>query len=562
MARTFRLALAQINTTVGDIPGNTAKIVEYMERARALRCDLVAFPELVVTGYPPEDLVFRPHFVRENLERTREIAAATQGITAVYGFVDDNGGLRNAAAVAHDGRLAGVYHKKRLPNYGVFDEARYFVPGDDCPVYRLRGVPFAVNVCEDIWFEEDGDPLVAQRRAGAKLVVTINGSPYHAGKLKATREKLVSGLASRYNLHLAYVNLVGGQDELVFDGASMVFGPGGEPVALGSQFQEEMVVVDLQLEETASPGPVDLDGAPVAGVRPAIPPRETKTYDEVGEVYAALALGTRDYVRKCGFSKALVGLSGGVDSALTAAVAADALGPDNVVGITMPSRYSSEGSLTDSRELAANLGIDLWNVPIEPAHQAFADMLESYFQGTEPNVAEENVQARIRGNVLMTVSNKFGWIVLTTGNKSEMAMGYATLYGDMAGGFAVLKDVPKTLVYRLCEWRNRNGDSGPAIPQAIIDKPPTAELKNDQLDQDTLPPYDLLDQVVRAYVEEDCSYQDMVRRKFDPQVVRQVIRAVDLAEYKRRQAPPGVKITPRAFGRDRRLPIVNRYRQR
>ena len=562
MARTFRLALAQINTTVGDIPGNTAKIVEYIERARALRCDLVAFPELAVTGYPPEDLVFRPHFVRENLDRTREIAAATRGITAVYGFVDDNGGLRNAAAIAHNGGLAGVYHKKRLPNYGVFDEARYFVPGDDCPVYRLGGVPFAVNVCEDIWFEEDGDPLVAQSRAGAKLVVTINGSPYHAGKLKATREKLVSGLASRYNLHLAYVNLVGGQDELVFDGASMVFGPGGEPVALGSQFQEEMVVVDLQLEETAAPGPVDLvEAAAFDGARPVNPPREAKTYDEVGEVYAALALGTRDYVRKCGFSKALVGLSGGVDSALTAAVAADALGPDNVVGITMPSRYSSEGSLTDARELAANLGIDLWNVPIEPAHQAFADMLESYFQGTEPNVAEENVQARIRGNVLMTVSNKFGWIVLTTGNKSEMAMGYATLYGDMAGGFAVLKDVPKTLVYRLCAWRNRNGDSGPVIPQAIIDKPPTAELKNDQLDQDTLPPYDLLDQVVRAYVEEDCSYQDMVDRKFDPQVVRQVIRAVDLTEYKRRQAPPGVKITPRAFGRDRRLPIVNRYRQ-
>ena len=562
MARTFRLALAQINTTVGDIPGNTAKIVEYIERARALRCDLVAFPELAVTGYPPEDLVFRPHFVRENLDRTREIAAKTQGITAVYGFVDDRGGLRNAAAVAHDGRLAGVYHKKRLPNYGVFDEARYFVPGGDCPVYRLGGVPFAVNVCEDIWFEEDGDPLAAQGRLGAKLVVTINGSPYHAGKLKATREKLVSRLASRYNLHLAYVNLVGGQDELVFDGASMVFGPDGKSVVQGSQFQEEMIAVDLQLEETAAAGFVDLGGPAASGLRPAIPARETKSYDEVGEVYAALALGTGDYVRKCGFTKALVGLSGGVDSALTAAVAADALEPESVVGITMPSRYSSEGSLTDSQELAANLGIHLWNVPIEPAHRAFADMLESYFEGTDSNVAEENVQARIRGNVLMTVSNKFGWIVLTTGNKSEMAMGYATLYGDMAGGFAVLKDVPKTLVYRLCEWRNRNSDSGPVIPQAIIDKPPTAELKNDQLDQDTLPPYDLLDQVIKAYVEEECSYQDMVDRKFDPQVVRQVIRAVDLTEYKRRQAPPGVKITPRAFGRDRRLPIVNRYRQR
>ena len=435
MARTFRLALAQINTTVGDIPGNAAKIVDHIERARALCCDLVAFPELAVTGYPPEDLVFRPHFVEENLELAREIAAATQGITAVYGFVDDSDGLRNAAAVAHDGRLAGVYHKKRLPNYGVFDEARYFTPGESCAVYRLQGVPCAVNVCEDIWFEEDGDPLVAQGRAGAKLVVTINGSPYHAGKLKATREKLVSGLASRYNLHLAYVNLVGGQDELVFDGASMVFGPDGKPLVRGSQFQEEMIVVDLELEETATSGFVDLGRTAGPGARPAIPPREAKTYDEVGEVYAALVLGTGDYVRKCGFTKALVGLSGGVDSALTAAVAADALGPENVVGITMPSRYSSEGSFTDSQALAANLGIHLWNVPIEPAHQAFSDMLESYFQDTEPNVAEENVQARIRGNVLMTVSNKFGWIVLTTGNKSEMAMGYATLYGDMAGGF-------------------------------------------------------------------------------------------------------------------------------
>ena len=559
MARTFRLALAQINTTVGDIPGNAAKIVQDIEKARSLRCDLVAFPELAVTGYPPEDLVFRSHFVEENLERTREIAAATQGITAVYGFVDDSGGLRNAAAVAHDGSLAGVYHKQRLPNYGVFDEARYFVPGDECPVYRLGGVPFAVNVCEDIWFEEDGDPLVAQGRLGAKLVVTINGSPYHAGKLKATREKLVSGLASRYNLHLAYVNLVGGQDELVFDGASMVFGPDGKPVVRGSQFEEEMVVVDLQLEEIAAPGSVDLGDTAQSAGRPPIPPRQTKTYDEVGEVYAALVLGTRDYVRKCGFTKALVGLSGGIDSALTAAVAADALCPENVVGITMPSRYSSDGSFTDASELAANLGIGLWNVPIEPAHRAFADMLESYFQGAEPNVAEENVQARIRGNVLMTVSNKFGWIVLTTGNKSEMAMGYATLYGDMAGGFAVLKDVPKTLVYRLCEWRNRN--PVPVIPQAIIDKLPTAELKHDQLDQDTLPPYDLLDRVVKAYVEDECSYQEMVDMKFDPEVVRQVIRAVDLAEYKRRQAPPGVKITPRAFGRDRRLPVVNRYRQ-
>ncbi len=548
--RTFRLAMAQINTTVGDLEGNTQKIVEYVGRARALGADLVAFPELAVTGYPPEDLVFRSQFVRDNLERTREIAAASTDITTVFGFVDNDEGLRNAAAVASNGALAGIYHKKRLPNYGVFDEARYFIPGSDCPTYDVGGVSVGVNVCEDIWFEEDDDAIVAQSRAGGRLIVTINGSPYHAEKLQY-RENLVSGLASRHGVHLAYVNLVGGQDELVFDGASMVFGPNGEMVIQGSQFEEDLVVVDLELE-TAS----DDTTRPA---RPAIPPRERTRLDDVGEVYAALVLGTRDYVRKCGFGKALVALSGGIDSSLVTAVAVDALGSENVVCVAMPSRFSSEGSVLDARALTQNLGIELWTLPIEESFDAYLNTLAPRFEGTEWGVAEENIQSRIRGNLIMALSNKFGWLVLTTGNKSEMATGYATIYGDMAGGFAVIKDVPKVLVYKLCEYRNTLGDS-PAIPRSVIEKPPSAELRPDQKDADSLPRYEVLDPILKAYVEDDSSYDEIVEMGFAESDVRRAITLADRNEYKRRQAPPGIKITPRNFGRDRRMPIANRYR--
>ena len=584
MARTFRLALAQINPTVGDIAGNTAKILDYLERAREAQADLVAFPELAITGYPPEDLLFKRSFLTDNVAAMEKVAAASQGIAVVLGYVhivslerqseDVGPQVTNAAALCYGGKLIDTYHKIFLPNYGVFDEQRYFQKGSECPVYTIGGVAVGVNICEDIWYPVG--PTTVQCQAGAELIVNINASPFHAGKC-AFREDMIAQRASENSLTVAYVNTVGGQDELVFDGGSIICDPAGGLVARGPAFQESLLITDLSFPSQAKENPAN------AGAGVGTP--KTMTVSEAGaeikssleaqtildamngpeEIYRALVMGTGDYLRKSGFTKALIGLSGGVDSALTATVAVDALGKENVVGITMPSRYSSEGSISDSKKLADNLGLDLWEVPIEPAHQAFTDMLAEQFKGTEANVAEENVQARVRGNVLMTVSNKFGWIVLTTGNKSEMAMGYATLYGDMAGGFAVLKDVPKTTVYELCRWRNQQGvgfgTMDDVIPVAILDKPPSAELREGQLDADSLPDYEVLDPVVEAYVEDDLSYQEMVAQGMDPFVVRQVIAAVDRNEYKRRQAPPGVKITHRAFGKDRRLPIVNRYRQ-
>jgi NAD+ synthase (glutamine-hydrolysing) len=446
-------------------------------------------------------------------------------------------------------------------------------------VYTINGTVVGVNICEDIWYPVGS--IAVQREAGAEVIVNINASPFHAGK-RVYREKMIATRAADNGLFVAYVNTVGGQDELVFDGASLIYDTGGELVARGHAFEEELIVSDLDIEsvfrsrlrdprprkenptilrEIGKPKAVNVSQFQLRKREPWPSACLGRDLDDVEEVYRALLLGTRDYIRKSGFSKVVIGLSGGIDSALTAVVAVDALGRENVVGVGMPSRYSSEGSVGDSRELAEKLGIDFWVVPIEPAHIAFTDMLEQRFQGTQPNVAEENVQARIRGNVLMTISNKFGWMVLTTGNKSEMAMGYATLYGDMAGGFAVIKDVPKTLVYQLCRWRNQHGDPRAVIPEAIIDKAPSAELRPDQTDQDTLPPYEQLDPIVKAYVEEDYSLPEMVEMGHDPDAVRQVITFVDRNEYKRRQAPPGVKITPRAFGKDRRLPIVNRYRQ-
>ena len=579
MPRSFRLALAQINTTVGDIPGNTAKILEYLDRARQAHADLVAFPELAITGYPPEDLVLRPAFLKDNLAAMEQVMAASQGIAVLVGFVSLDPDTANAAALGYDGKLVDIYQKMYLPNYGVFDEDRYFMRGNTCPVYTINGVKVGVGICEDVWYSVG--PIAVQRDAGAEVIVNINGSPFHAGK-RFQRESMIATRAVDNELFVAYLNAVGGQDELVFDGASLIYDSAGDLVKRGPAFQEDLILTDLDIESVLRTrlraprtrkentailkeigeckivhvSPPASEAPPALPVDAAIDPP-----GPVEEVYQALVVGTHDYLTKSGFQKVLVGLSGGIDSALTAAIAADALGRKNVVGVSMPSRYSSEGSITDAQELARALDIDLWVVPIGPAHVAFADMLEPYFRDTQPNTAEENVQARIRGNILMTISNKFGWMVLTTGNKSEMAMGYATLYGDMAGGFAVIKDVPKTLVYELCEWRNQHGKPHPVIPQAIINKPPSAELKEDQLDQDTLPTYDLLDPVVKAYVEQDSSYEEMVAMGFDPAIVAQVISYADRNEYKRRQSPPGVKITPRAFGKDRRLPIVNRYRQ-
>jgi len=579
MVRKFRLALAQINSTVGDIPGNTAKIIEYLERAREAQADLVAFPELAITGYPPEDLLFKTSFLKANIAAMHQVVAAARGIAVVVGYVQMGSDITNAAAIGYDGRLIDTYDKMYLPNYGVFDEDRYFRRGDTCPVYTINGTVVGVNICEDIWYPVGS--IAVQREAGAEVIVNINASPFHAGK-RIYREKMIATRAADNELFVAYVNTVGGQDELVFDGASLIYDMGGELVARGNAFQEELILSDLDIEavfrsrlrdprprkenptilrEIGKPKTVYVSPFQLRPREPLPPARLRDGMDDVEEVYRALVLGTRDYIHKSGFSKVVIGLSGGIDSALTAVVAVDSLGRENVVGVGMPSRYSSEGSVSDSKELAEKLGIDFWVVPIEPAHIAFNDMLEHRFLGTQPNVAEENVQARIRGNVLMTISNKFGWMVLTTGNKSEMAMGYATLYGDMAGGFAVIKDVPKTLVYQLCHWRNRHGDPLKVIPEAIFDKAPSAELRPDQTDQDTLPPYEQLDPIVKAYVEEDYSLPEMVEMGHDPDAVRQVITFVDRNEYKRRQAPPGVKITPRAFGKDRRLPIVNRYRQ-
>ena len=587
MIRNFRLALAQLNTTVGDIEGNTARIIEYVERARELQADLVAFPELAITGYPPEDLLFKTSFLQANVDAMQRVVAAARDIAVVVGYVEVGESaagtdIANAAAIGYDGQLIDSYRKMYLPNYGVFDEDRYFRRGEECPVYRINGVGVGVNICEDIWYPVGS--IAVQREAGAEVIVNINGSPFHAGKV-AYREKMIGTRAADNGLFVAYLNLVGGQDELVFDGASLVCDMSGEVIARSPAFAEDLLVMDLDIEavfrsrlraplarkenptilrEIGVPKTVAVSEYQVRERQPRDVSALAPVMGPAEEVYHALVTGTRDYVRKSGFAKALVGLSGGIDSALTATVAADALGPENVVGVTMPSRYSSEGSVSDSRQLADNLGIACWTVPIEPAHLAFTDMLEPYFRDAVPNVAEENVQARIRGNVLMTISNKFGWIVLTTGNKSEMAMGYATLYGDMAGGFAVIKDVPKTLVYELCRWRNEKacglGGTKAPIPRAIIDKPPSAELRPDQLDADTLPLYEELDPIVRSYVEEDYSYEEMVAMGHDPAAVQQVIAFVDRNEYKRRQAPPGVKITPRAFGKDRRLPIVNRYR--
>ena len=576
--RNLRLAMAQINTTVGDLEGNTTKVLEHIRRAKAQHADLVVFPEMAIPGYPPEDLLFKPSFIRSNIEKMHEVVTNSQGITVVVGFVDSQGDIYNAAAVAHDGQLVGVYHKMYLPNYGVFDEDRYFKAGSQCPVFVVNGIHIGVNICEDIWYALG--PAAVQREAGAEIIVNINASPYHAGKLDF-RERMVATRASDNEVYVSYTNLVGGQDELVFDGGSVVFDQGGELVARGKQFEEDLVVVDLDMDaifrhRLRDPRPrkerpilsaigasqvVHVSEHTPAGPKTALDGCIAKPLDPLAETYSALVLGTGDYVRKSGFRKVVIGLSGGIDSSLTATIAADALGSENVLCVAMPSRYSSEGSLLDAQALTRNLGIELMTIPIEEAFEAMLHMLSGPFRDSPPNVAEENIQTRVRGNILMALSNKFGWLVLTTGNKSEFATGYATLYGDMAGGFAVIKDVPKTLVYQLAQYRNEHGSPRNAIPQSVIEKAPSAELKPDQTDQDTLPPYDLLDGILKAYVEEDRSYADIVDMGFDSETVQRVIAMVDRNEYKRRQAPPGVKITPRAFGRDRRLPIVNRYRQ-
>jgi NAD+ synthase (glutamine-hydrolysing) len=574
--RRFRVGLAQINTTVGDFEGNVRKIVDAIERARGLGCGLVAFPELAITGYPPEDLLFKPAFIEANLAALGDVARATRGITAVVGFVDKRDDIFNAAAVLHDGARAGVYHKRYLPNYGVFDENRYFQAGTDAPVFTAGETTFAVNICEDIWYPTG--PGTLQALAGAELVVTINASPYHAGKAHF-REKMVATRAADDLVCLAFVNLVGGQDELVFDGASLVVNEHGEPVARGRQFAEDFVVADLDLEAVfrarlhdsrrrkeklradATVSRVVLPALAPPAAAPPLPPRDVVPLERVEEVYRALVLGTRDYVLKNGFKHVVVGLSGGIDSSLVAALAVEALGKENVTGVTMPSPFTSAGTRRDSGRLAKNLGIEFLSIPITPVLKAYTRVLAKAFKGLKEDVTEENLQARIRGNLLMALSNKFGWLVLTTGNKSEYSVGYTTLYGDMAGGFAVIKDVPKMLVYEVA--RKANALAGrEVIPASVFERAPSAELRPGQTDQDTLPPYAALDAILEGYVEEDRGVRDLVARGHAEDTVRRVVAMVNRNEYKRRQAPIGVKITPRAFGRDWRLPIVNRFRER
>jgi len=568
----LRVGLAQMNATVGALEANTECIRRHLDEARSLGVDVIAFPELAVCGYPPEDLLLKPSFIAANRSIVESLCPATKGLTAIVGFVDREYDLFNAAAVLHDGEWIATYHKQRLPNYGVFDELRYFKPGSGEVLVQANGAWVGVCVCEDIWLP--GGPVGRLARAGADVIMNINASPYNRGKWRA-RHRMLATRASDYAVVIGYVNMVGGQDELVFDGNSVIFGAEGELLAEAPSFTEHLLVCDVELEQVFRARLHDprrrhaLSGEPhhVARVfaeeespvlpKSPLPAPVRVTHDDLPEVYAALVMGTRDYVRKNGFSNVVLGLSGGIDSALVAAIAADALGASNVTGVKLPSRYSSESSITDADDLAAALGIHVMELEIEPLFSAALEILRTTFSGRDADITEENLQARARGMLLMALSNKFGWMLLSTGNKSEMAVGYATLYGDMAGGFSIIKDVPKTLVYDLSRWRNRDGV---VIPVSSIDKPPSAELRPDQKDEDSLPPYPVLDAILEHYVEDDWSLREIVAAGFDHDVVRRVLTLVDRAEYKRRQAAPGVKITPRAFGKDRRLPITSGFR--
>ena len=589
--RTFRIAMVQMNPTVGDLDGNVRRITGWLREAKKAKADLVAFPELAITGYPPEDLLLQPRFVTDNRRALQEIVQHCRGLAAVVGCVSQGDGidltparssvvpagvheLYNAAAVIADQKLITTYCKWYLPNYGVFDESRYFHPGRRLPLIRLRGTMVGVNICEDVWLPEG--PTRFQAAAGAEVIVNINASPFHLGKSRV-REQMLATRARENGVVLTYTNLVGGQDELVFDGNSVILDHQGEVIARGKAFEEDLIVADLNMEAVArarctqgrkKPLPrqvasvVEICTAslpPIPKTRVRAVPDVVAVLDPLEEVYRALTLGVRDYVGKNGFTRAVIGLSGGVDSALTAVLAVDALGADNVRGLFMPSPYTSQDSHEDVAELGARLGISVQTIPITTLFETYRQALAETFEGRAPDTTEENLQARIRGNLLMALSNKFGHLVLTTGNKSEMSVGYATLYGDMAGGFAVIKDVPKTMVYDLARLRNLRGTT-PVIPKRTLDRPPTAELRPNQKDEDSLPPYEVLDPILQAYVEEDRSLEEIVEAGYGRATVARVMTLVDGSEYKRRQAPIGIKITHRALGKDRRMPITNGYR--
>jgi NAD+ synthase (glutamine-hydrolysing) len=578
----LRVALAQIDPTVGDIRGNARKIAEHIASAREQGAALVVFPELTVSGYPPEDLLLKTSFLDEVGAALEELAAKTRGIVALVGFPERADDVYNSAAVLADGEVAAVYRKMYLPNYGVFDEQRYFQSGSEAGIFELNGVPIGVSICEDIW--EPGPPAMTEALAGAQVIVNLSASPYRTGYGHARERMLVQRAVDNLTA-VVFVNTVGGQDELVFDGHSLAIDQDGRVLARCPQFEECMTLCTIDSREVASarlrdtrhrvnvrrqrrashiaePPAVHLASLEVDGGAPdTVGGRVAELLDPDAEIYAALRTGLRDYVEKNHFEHVVLALSGGIDSALVAMVAADALGPERVTCVSMPSPFSSEGTRADARRIAENLGTEYLEISIEDAMGAYDAMLSDAFAGREPDIAEENVQARIRGNVVMALSNKFGWLVLTTGNKSELSVGYATLYGDMAGGFAVLKDVFKGTVYRLVRWRNEQAGRE-LVPASVLERPPSAELRAEQTDQDSLPPYEVLDAILAGYVEEDLDAVELVRRGLPREEVERVIRMVDRAEYKRRQAPPGIKISTKAFGRDRRLPITNRYEGR
>ena len=567
----LRVSLAQINPTVGDLAGNTKKIIEYIQKGREQGTDIVAFPEMAVTGYPPEDLLLKPGFIKDNLEALRAIQKETRGITAVVGFVDGEKEIYNAAAVLHDGAVSAVYRKMYLPNYSVFDEERYFKKGREPLIISLNGMDIGITICEDIWYPEG--PVMIEAMAGAEVIININASPFYYRKWKL-REEMVASRAADNSAAVAYVNAVGGQDELVFDGHSMVFDRQGNIMARGRSFEEELITVDIskgpgnRAQGTGprgygSPFPVPrLIVLPEINNKPSKPELSARGKvtppSLIEEVYKALVLGTRDYMAKNGFKRAIIALSGGIDSALVAAIAVEAIGKENVTTAFLPSYYTSRESREDAERVAGNLGIKLLTIHIQDTFESYLNDLKEVFSGVNPDTTEENLQARTRGNIIMALSNKFGWLVLTTGNKSEMSVGYATLYGDMAGGFAIIKDVPKTMVYELCRYINSIKERE-IIPETVLTKAPTAELKPNQTDQDTLPPYDVLDSILKGYIEENKGIEELASLGFQVETVRKVIRMVDSSEYKRRQAAPGIKITPRALGKDWRMPITNRY---
>jgi NAD+ synthase (glutamine-hydrolysing) len=568
----LRIALAQINARVGDIEGNASKTLEYIERARDAGAEVVVFPEQTLTGYPAEDLLLKEHFLAAADEALQEVARGSDGIVALVGWPERTEDVWNSLAVLADGRVHAVYRKCALPNYGVFDEQRYFQAGDSGAVVDLGGVRMGLTICEDIWVP--GPPESDEALAGAVVLLNASASPYHAGK-PLQRERMLQQRARDNVAGMAFCNLVGGQDELIFDGASVIIDHEGTIVARAPQFEEALVVgcLDVQAARTARLRDTRLR-PPARAVLPEVqhlpslerpgaspdtqPGGEVKDLLEPeAEVYGALVLGTRDYCAKNGFEHVVLGLSGGIDSTLVALVAVDALGADKVTCVSMPSHYSSEGTRSDAETLARNLGVDFREIPIADAMAVYDTMLASHFEGRDPDITEENLQARIRGNLLMALSNKFGWLVLTTGNKSENSVGYSTLYGDSAGGFAVIKDVPKLLVYRLTEFRD--GGKG-LVPRSVIERPPSAELRPDQQDADSLPDYSVLDPILQRYVEDDADREELIAAGYPTESVEKIIGLVDRAEYKRRQSPPGIKITPRAFGRDRRMPITNAYR--